>query len=153
MAVSNASSSSVRILPTAWLLVVLVALAATAPVRVEAQAASPTFIAIPDAFPEIDARAIIVMEPGVNLVLLREDEARVDALRMALLVLRDAREEGRTPDEGQGFMIPITGFVVTREVQGRVRQRLEEVLRRLASAETVDLGSLGTGRRVPYVGR
>lgn len=153
MAVSHASSSPVRILPIVWLLVLLVALAATTPVRVEAQAASPTFVAIPDAFPEIDARAIVVMEPGVDLVLLREDEATVDALGMALLVLRDAREAGRTPKGGQGFMIPITGFVVTREVQGRTRVRLEEALSRLATAETVDLGSLGPGRRIPYVGR
>lgn len=153
MVVSHAPSSPVRTLPIAWLLGLLLALAAATPLRVDAQAASPTFIAIPDAFPEIDARAIVVMEPGVNLVLLREDEATVDALGMALLVLRDAREAGRTPEAGQGFMIPITGFVVTREVQGRPRQRLEEALRRLATAEAVDLGSLGPGRRIPYVGR
>ncbi|MDH3272567.1 MAG: hypothetical protein OEN56_14615 [Gemmatimonadota bacterium] len=105
-----------------------------------------TFVAIPDAFPEIEARAVLVREPGVDLVLLKSDEASVDALAMALLLLADVREDH--PVTATGQMVPITGFVVTHPPRGTRRQRLERMLDRLTEAPRVDLGSVGWGRRV-----
>lgn len=109
---------------------------------------APVYVAIPDAFPSIDARAMVVREPGVDLIVLRDGEADIDALSMALHVLRDARR--RLPTPTAGSLIPIMGFSVTVEVSARVRARLEQTLRRLAHAESVDLGSLGRGRRVRW---
>jgi len=126
-------------------------LACLAPGPLEAQAGARTFVAIPDAFPPIEARAMVVREPGIDLVLLRDSEATLDALTMALHVLRDARE--RDPSPAQGQMLPITGFVMLRPAEGPIRAKLQAVLARLANARSVDLGSLGTGRRVALRGR
>lgn len=131
--------------------IILAILAFVAPASLAGQAPSRTYVAIPDAFPDIEAKAMVVREPGVDLIVLREGEADVDALSMALHVLRDARE--RLPTPTAGSLIPITGFVVTTPVGRQARGRLEQTLRRLANAESVDLGSLGQGRRVRLPGR
>ncbi|MDX1495098.1 MAG: hypothetical protein R3253_13600 [Longimicrobiales bacterium] len=115
------------------------------------QADSGAFVAIADAFPPIDAKAMVIREPGIDLVVLREGDVTVDALTMALHVLRDAR--ARVPTPTTGYLIPITGFVVERAVEGPARRALEETLRRLEGAASVNLGSLGSGRRVRLPGR
>ncbi len=107
---------------------------------------SQVYLAIPDDFPPIDARAMVVREPGVDLIVLRDGEVDAGTLSMALHVLRDARR--RMPAPTLGTLIPIMGFSVSVEVSARIRARLEEALGRLTRAETVDLGSLGRGRRV-----
>ncbi|MBT8488946.1 MAG: hypothetical protein HKN72_06345 [Gemmatimonadetes bacterium] len=112
---------------------------------------TPVYVAIPDVFPPLEARAIVVREPGIDLVVLRDGEADLDALTMSLHVLRDAR--ARLPAPESGVLIPITGFVVTRAVSNGVSMRLTETLRRLTTAESVHLGSLGRGRRVRLPGR
>lgn len=112
---------------------------------------TPVYVAIPDAFPPLEARAMVVREPGIDLIVLRDGEADLDALTMSLHVLRDAR--ARLPVPESGVLIPITGFVMTGEVSTGVRTRLTETLRRLTAAESVDLGSLGRGRRVRLPGR
>lgn len=112
---------------------------------------SPVYIAIPDEFPPIEARAMVVREPGIDLVVLREGDADLDALTMALHVLRDART--RLPAPTSGVLLPITGFVVTSPVSKGDEIRLTETLRRLNAAETVNLGSLGPGRRTRLAGR
>lgn len=110
-----------------------------------------TYVAIPDAFPEIDARAMLIREPGFDLVVLRDGEATPDALAMALLALRDARERRPVPKTGE--MMPIAGFVVEESPTGRTRRVLERTLARLERADPTDLGSLGQGRRVRIPGR
>lgn len=121
------------------------------PTYLSAQTRAGTFVAIPDEFPSINAKAMVVREPGIDLVLLKDGEVTLDALSMALHVLRDARE--RVPAPAIGYLIPITGFVVEKAVEGPARRALEQTLERLTDAETVDLGSLGTGRRIRLPGR
>lgn len=103
-----------------------------------------TFVAIPAAFPDIDARALLVRERGRDIVLLRADDAMPDVLAMSLLVLERARANDPTPRHGQ--MIPITGFVLTDPPRGRDFRHEEAILRRLDSAPIRTVGNLGDGR-------
>lgn len=120
--------------------------------RVRAQASTAgTFVAIPESFPDIEARAMLVREPGIDLVILPDDNATVDALEMALLLLRDIRARYPAPSNGQ--MVPITGYVVTRPPSPQRRRLLQRTLSRLEDAEVVDLGTLGRGRRVRFDAR
>ena len=126
---------------------VLVGLAAFAPMSLAGQAGPEgTFVAVPDAFPPVEARAVVVREGRREVILLRDDEATIDALSIALLVLKRARE--RDPSPGHGQMIPITGFAMTQVAQGEELRRLEGVLRRLAAAPIRRVGNLGPGRWV-----
>lgn len=110
-----------------------------------------TTIAIPENFPDIDARSIIIREPGREVVLLRETDASAETLMMSLSVLQDARQRDPAPTLGE--MIPITGFVVTNPASPGYERRLLRALERLQAAEVADMGSLGMGRWVPLQGR
>jgi len=114
--------------------------------RLEAQAPprARTVIALPDQFPDIDARALLVREPGVDVVLLRPGEVTTDALAMALLTLRELGP--RRARAGNGEMIPIVGYAVTDPPRGERLAALERTLDRLAAAETTTLGSFGRAR-------
>lgn len=103
-----------------------------------------TFLAIPDAFPDVDARAIVVREPGRDVILLRDSELTAEAVAMSLLVLQKVRTSHPRPEQGQ--MIPITGFAVTDPPAGEYRDRLEAALRHLQRAQVGEMGSLGSGR-------
>lgn len=121
------------------------------PARAQEWTGPHTFVAIPESFPEIDARAVLVREPGIDLVVLPAENANTDALAMALLVLRDMRARHPTPSNGQ--VVPLTGYVVTHAPTGTSLQVLQGALTRLQAAEVTDLGSLGPGRRVRLFGR
>lgn len=105
-----------------------------------------TFVAIPEAFPDIDARALVVREPGRDVLLLHPDDVSTDALFMALAVLARMRVERPVPTQGQ--MAPITGFVLDSPPSGRELGRLQAVLNRLEGRPASDLGTLGAGRIV-----
>lgn len=128
----------------------LVALFGGAPLQAQ-DPTRGTFIAIPDGFPQIDARAIVIRERGRDVVVLRSTEATPEALAMSLLVLDQARDRDPTPSSGE--MIPITGFVYTSDLRGRDRQRLDRVLDRLRDRSVTDIGSLGSGRWIRYRSR
>ena len=120
------------------------AAAAATPVAI----VTPTFVAIPRTFPAIDARAIVVREPDQDVIVLSPDEVTTDALFMALVVLD--RMRAAQPVLTQGQMAPVSGFSVDRPPTGRDLGRLEAVLTRLERQPESDLGTLGTGRLVPY---
>ena len=138
-----ASKRSTR---TLWAFVSMASLSWT---HLHGQAVPPerTVIAVPDAFPAIEARALIVRTPEEDVIVLREESATPDALLMALALLRRLRAEDSSPGSHQ--VIPITGFVVTREAPAEHRRDAEAVLRRLRAAPPVGLGDLGEGRWTP----
>jgi len=115
---------------------------------VSAGTVTPTFVAIPRTFPAVDARAIVVREPGQDVIVLSPDEVTTDALFMALVVLDRMRAD--QPVLTQGQMAPVSGFSVDRPPTGRDLGRLRAVLTRLERQPESDLGTLGAGRLVSY---
>lgn len=109
---------------------------------------TPLFLAIPETFPVADARALVVREPGREVIVLRADQATPEALGMALGLLRRVREQPLEP--GRGLMVPVTGFAVMREPEGPRRERYERALAELRARPIGRLGSLGPGRSLPF---
>lgn len=140
------SASLGRLSSVIRLVVVLSVLPGT-PGEIAGQQSGPsdTFIAIADDFPEVDARSLLVREPGRDLVVLRASEATVEVLAMSLAVLERVRTNSPLA-AGQGQMIPISGFATTRPPSDRVERRLAAVLERLGRSATAEMGSLGPGR-------
>ncbi len=110
-----------------------------------------TYVAIPAVFPAIEARALLIREPGRDVVLLRQEDALPETLAMALAVLQRVREANPRPEQGQ--MIPITGFAITDPGAPLYMRSLGAVLARLASSEVSEVGNLGPGRWIRYRGR
>lgn len=133
--------------------VALLTVLAASATRLESQATprSRTVIALPDRFPNIDARALIVREPGLDVVLLRPEDATTDALTVALLTLHDLGP--RRAGGGSGEMIPIVGYEVTNPPRRERVAALERALDRLRAAETTTLGSFGSARWIPLARR
>lgn len=129
------------------MLLALVALSLT-PRSAGAQApeAPPIFVAVPETFPGLDARALIVREPGRDVIVLDPDAATADALTMSLFLLGRVRELHPVGERGQ--LIPVTGFVMTRPPSVEHRRRIAGTLARLEAAPTTTVGNLGPGRWV-----
>jgi hypothetical protein len=132
----------------ALLLVALAALASPTSMVGQATAGPPLFLAIPESFPDVDARALLVREPDREIIVLKASDATPEALGMALALLGRVRERPLEP--GRGLMIPVTGFVVTRAPQGAARDRLERALARLKAQPLASVGTLGPGRSLPF---
>jgi hypothetical protein len=146
------TSAAHRLLPV----FVLAAVAAALPVLAHplaAQAYRQTVVAIPEVFPEVEARSVLVRTPERDVVLLRDGDDAPDALLMATALLRQLNTEHGAPDPGTGQMIPITGFVVTRAPGPGQRRRVEDAIRRVRAAPVSDLGSVGPARWIEYPGR
>jgi hypothetical protein len=108
----------------------------------------PLFLAIPDAFPDIDARAVVVRESAREIVLLRVTDTSAETLDLALAVLQRVR--GQPVEPGRGVMVPITGYAVTRPMGEVRRRKLDGVLRSLAAQPPARVGNLGPGRSMQY---
>jgi len=106
------------------------------------------FVAIPDVFPDIEARALIIREPGKEVLLLRREEATAEVLAMSLVTLRRVRRDNPRLEHGE--MIPVVNFVITRDMTDGYRARMEELLARLADRPTTNVGNLGRGRWIWY---
>ena len=106
--------------------------------------ATSTVVAVPDHFPELDARAMVLRGGARDIILLHPAEATVEALAHALFALQRAREDD--PDPRYGQIIPITGFATVRPFAARLVRRLERTLSDLSDRPTVRIGSLGPGR-------
>jgi hypothetical protein len=132
------------------LLLIVVAAVLLPPMAAQAQRAprAPTFIAVAESFPDVEARSILLRERGRDIVILKEAEATTDALAMALLLLERIRSRYPSPEHGQ--FIPITGHVVTRRPTGAYLRRLEATLEKLAAAPSTTVGNFGPGRWVRY---
>jgi hypothetical protein len=136
--------------PAAFLgLIVLLGVCAPAPLEGQDSATTPIFLALPETFPDVEARVVLIREPGRDIVVLKSDDAEPETLQVALLLLRRmTREHPVSPDRGQ--LIPITGFVPRSELDPEERSRLEEALSDLGSRPLADVGNLGLGRWMPY---
>lgn len=133
------------------MLAVAVLLAAPLAVRAQHSGAAPVFVAVPETFPDLDARALIVREGGRDIVVLDPAEVTTEALAMSLFVLGSVRK--RYPEPTEGELIPITGFAMTRAPSGEHLRRIVGTLKRLERAPTTAVGNLGPGRWVRLVGR
>ena len=129
-------------------LVTLAGVASPAPLASQDPPSTPTFLALPESFPEIDARVVLLREPSRDIVVLNPAEANVESLGIALMLLRRLRRETPTPVRGQ--MIPVTGFAFGRELSAAQRQRLERALSRLRGRPLSNVGDLGPGRWVRF---
>lgn len=134
-------------------LAVLTGLAPAVTQPLSAQAHRPTVVAIPDAFPDVEARSVLVRTAERDVVLLRDGHDTPDALLMATALLRKLSSEGGAPKPGTAQMIPITGFVVLRDPAPGHRRRVEDAIRRVRVAPVSDLGSVGLARWIEYPGR
>ncbi|MEQ1855270.1 MAG: hypothetical protein ABL963_02305 [Longimicrobiales bacterium] len=114
------------------------------PVSLAAQESVPVFIAIPERFPDVDARVVILREPGREIVVLNPASAGVTELGTGLSLLRRLRRERGQPTRGQ--MIPIVGFSRAPNLTPRDRARLETALDQLRTRPMANVGNLGRGR-------
>jgi hypothetical protein len=132
-----------------WVLLAVAMLAAPAATMAQDHAPVPLFLAIPETFPDVDGRAVLLREPGRDIVLLRAADATVETLTVALHLLIRLNE--RVPRrEGQGQMVPITGYVQTRPLVGAEHALLAEALTELKARQVVPIGNLGLGRSMPF---
>jgi hypothetical protein len=118
---------------------------------VSPEPARRTVVAVPDVFPDVEARALVVRTGQRDVVLLRASDATPTTLLMSLSVL--GRLRGTEPGSGRAQMIPVTGYVVTGEPRPSVLRGLETALTTLQDAPTTSLGSFGAGRWVWYGSR
>lgn len=129
----------------------LLAVALVSPPRAAGQArgAVPLFLAIPESFPDVDGRVVLLREPGRDVVLLRSSDATPETLSVALTLRR--RLNATTPlRERQGQMVPVTGYVRSAPLPEAEWERLRGALTRLEGRPAASLGSLGRGRVMPF---
>jgi hypothetical protein len=108
-------------------------------------------LAVPDSFPEVDARAIVVRERGRDVILFKTADMTPETLDVALRLL--ARLDRRRPWRGQGLVVPITGYVPGGPLRPERRSELGAAIRNLQRRPVVQVGSLGPGRWLAYRGR
>jgi hypothetical protein len=115
-----------------------------------AQVRPQTVVAIPEVFPDVESRSLLVRTPGLDVVLLRDDDDAADALLMATALLSKLRAERPHLDAGTGQMVPITGFVITRAPGPGQRRQVDDAVRRVRAAPLAELGSVGRARWIDY---
>lgn len=132
------------------LAVLLVLSTLASPAGVAGQADPPLFLAIPETFPDVDGRVVLLRESGRDVVLLRQDDATPETLSIALGLL--GRLDERAPRRaGLGQMVPITGYKLTRPLDPDRLAELDAALSQLKSRPVAPMGNLGFGRSMPFV--
>jgi hypothetical protein len=127
----------------------LVGITAPSPLAGQGSDSAPIFLALPETFPDVDARAVLMREPGRDIVILAAADAEAETLQVALQLLsRLRREHPSTLDRGQ--LVPITGFAPLGPMDPDERRRLESVLAQLRQRPLANVGDLGWGRWMPY---
>ncbi|MGD2047830.1 MAG: hypothetical protein PVJ80_14575 [Gemmatimonadota bacterium] len=115
------------------------------------QGGKPLFLALPQHFPDVSARVVIVREAGRDLVILRESDAAPETLYAALSVLgRMQREHPLGRERAQ--LVPITGFVYRGPLDPDLRADLAKVLADLRERPLANVGNLGLGHWARYAG-
>jgi hypothetical protein len=129
------------------LLGIMTLVATPVPHRATAQGNSerPVFLAMPETFPDIDARVVLMREPGRDIVILHEDDLDPNALRVALMLLKRLDREN-PPTAGRTQIVPVTGFAGGPELEPERRATLEGVLADLQTQPFANVGNLGWGR-------
>ncbi len=109
--------------------------------------ARPIFLALPDRFPNLDARVVLVRERGREIVVLNPAAATADELVMGLRLLNRVR--GERPNPTTGEVIPLLGFYPP-ELTAEERARLEAMVAELRAQPLANVGNLGSGRWMRY---
>lgn len=117
-------------------------------VAAQGNATPPLFLAMPDVYPDVEGRVMLLREPGREIVVLSSD-ATPEELGVAIRLLARFRREGRHPQEGRGDMIPIVGLV-TPPLSGEGRTSLESAIEELRNRPVSNVGNLGPGRWMRY---
>ena len=128
----------------------LVLCAVFTPDMVSAQDAArkPIFLALPDVFPDVDARVVLLREPGREIVVLDPAAATADELGTGLRLLARFRRDHGEPQNGE--MIPIVGFAPGPNLTPEERARLEAMIAELREMPVANVGHLGRGRWMRY---
>jgi hypothetical protein len=103
---------------------------------------------MPDAYPDVDGRVMLLREPGREIVVL-SDTATPEDLGVAVRMLARFRRERAQPEQGRGHMIPIVGYV-TQALSAERRSTLEAALEELRARPFANVGNLGRGRWMPW---
>lgn len=114
----------------------------------QGQSERPIFLALPQEFPDVDARAVLMREPGRDIVILREDDAGPETLSVALGVLRRMTRDH--PLDGRGQLVPIAGYASREAMSPDHRAALEFALADLRQRPLSNVGNLGPGRWMRY---
>ncbi len=142
---SGEQTMQIRILRAALVLAALIlSVAGPAPKHVVGQEPVPVFVALPEKFPDVDARVIILREPGREVIVLNPASPGVPELSAGLSLLRRIRRERGQPTRGQ--MIPIVGFAPAPTLTPEMRARLANALDELRTRPLANVGDLGRGR-------
>jgi len=104
---------------------------------------TPVFLALPDRFPNLDARVVLVREPDREIVVLDPAAATADELLIGLRLLNRVRRERGAATNGE--VIPVLGFYPPDLAPGE-RRRFEAVLAELRRRPVATVGALGPGR-------
>ena len=139
-----------RAFPLALLLLLHLCVFAS-PVHLTAQGngGPPIFLSLPDVYPDVDGRVVLLREPGREIVVVAETVTPED-LTMALRMLQRFRRERGQPETGRGHMIPIVGYAPPPVLDAAERARLDQVLVDLKARPSANVGNLGRGRWMPY---
>ncbi len=131
---------------------VLLLSAAFTPSAASAQHATtrPIFLALPDAFPNLGARVVLVRESGREIVVLDPAAATADELVIGMRLLARVRRERPNPTTGE--VIPILGFYPPN-LTPEERARLDGMIAELRERPVANVGNLGRGRWMRYAGR
>jgi hypothetical protein len=105
---------------------------------------TPIFLALPETFPNVDARLVLLREPGREIVVFNPASVGVDELKVGLNLLARFRRERGAPTRGQ--MIPVTGFAPAPRLTDAERSQLEAALAELRTRPIANVGNLGPGR-------
>ncbi|MBM4184912.1 MAG: hypothetical protein FJ207_11975 [Gemmatimonadetes bacterium] len=124
--------------------VALVSVLSPVSASAQANAANPIFLTIPESYPDLGARVIVMREPGREIVMLDPAAATVDELGAGLRMLAKFRRERPEPTNGE--MIPIMGFAPAPNISADERARLEAALAELQRRPIANVGNLGRGR-------
>lgn len=108
------------------------------------QSTPPIFVALPDRFPDVDARVLLVREPGREIIVLNPASVGANELKVGLNLLAKFRRERGEPTDGN--MIPVTGFAPGPYLSAEERARLETALSELRQRPVANVGNLGPGR-------
>jgi hypothetical protein len=114
-------------------------------VTAQVSGAAPVFLAMPDVYPDIDGRIVLLREPGREVIVLSQ-AATPEDLTMAVRMLARFRRQRGQPEARRGEMIPIVGYAPAPVLSGMERARLQSVLTELKARPPASVGSLGSGR-------
>lgn len=131
-------------------LVAIVALASPRWAVTQGPSERPVFLAMPQTFPELDARVVLMREPGRDIVILRENDADPNALRVALMLMKRLDREN-PPGSDHTQIVPVTGFAGGADLEPERRAVLEAALADLRRQPLANVGNLGWGRWMRFL--